>query len=409
MHFIDYIKGKRHGKEANKLERSSLEDAFLQEAIDGFDTVEGNHAETIARLQGRFDAAVKTQCIVSLPATPIQQPKRYRLFPLLAIAASLLLLVSISIYVFHERPAEKYIVQEKDIDKKDSSNSLQIIANLPKKSDKKEERELISGLYAEPKIEENSEDLSSSEKITVQEKQQNTVKYTPLVTAVARDAEYADNEVAETIEFDEFVVVGYAPVAKRDVTSSMASVSGDNLKSRPVNSASEMMQGKIAGVQVKTSQASPDADVQVRVRGGSSITQSSEPLYIVDGKAVQNIDKIPADKIKSVDVLKDASATAIYGARGANGVIIVATTDAKKEFNQQMLQDYFTKNARKSLCNEDKTSVEIIFAINKKGKITNLRFVSSSCPAAEKETKRILKSFPTKFNEKNKIQAHLTW
>ncbi|MDR1678312.1 MAG: von Willebrand factor type A domain-containing protein [Prevotellaceae bacterium] len=167
-------------------------------------------------------------------------------------------------------------------------------------------------------------------KAAVQEKQQNTVKYTPLVTAVARDAEYADNEVAETVEFDEFVVVGYAPVAKRDVTSSIASVSGDNLKSRPVNSASEMMQGKIAGVQVKTSNGSPDADVQVRVRGGSSITQSSEPLYIVDGKAVQNIDKIPADKIKSVDVLKDASATAIYGARGANGVIVINTKPGTK-------------------------------------------------------------------------------
>ena len=93
----------------------------------------------------------------------------------------------------------------------------------------------------------------------------------------------------------------------------------------PVASAVEAITGKMAGVQVITTEGSPDAEMRIRVRGGGSITQSNDPLFIVDGFPVSTISDIPPTDIESIDVLKDASSTAIYGSRGANGVVIVTT------------------------------------------------------------------------------------
>jgi len=124
---------------------------------------------------------------------------------------------------------------------------------------------------------------------------------------------------------DEIVVIGYGTAAKRDITGSVASVKGSALASIPVSTAAEAMTGKMAGVQVVTTEGSPDAEVRIRVRGGGSITQDNSPLFIVDGFPVSNISDIPSSEIQAIDVLKDASSTAIYGARGANGVIIITT------------------------------------------------------------------------------------
>ncbi|HUW92446.1 MAG TPA: TonB-dependent receptor [Bacteroidales bacterium] len=124
---------------------------------------------------------------------------------------------------------------------------------------------------------------------------------------------------------DEIVVIGYGTVKKRDITGSVASVKGADLAAIPVSTAAEAMTGKMAGVQVITTEGSPDAEVRIRVRGGGSITQDNSPMFIVDGFPVSSISDIPASEIQSIDVLKDASSTAIYGARGANGVIIITT------------------------------------------------------------------------------------
>ncbi len=132
-----------------------------------------------------------------------------------------------------------------------------------------------------------------------------------------------DNEVLE-----EVVVTGYGTTKKRDLVTSVASVGADQIKDIPVASAAEALQGKLSGVSVTTTEGSPDADVKIRVRGGSSLTQSSDPLYIVDGFPVSSISDIAPSDIASMDVLKDAAATAIYGAQGANGVIIITTKDA---------------------------------------------------------------------------------
>lgn len=127
---------------------------------------------------------------------------------------------------------------------------------------------------------------------------------------------------------DDVVVTGYGTTKKRDLVTSVASIGADQIKDIPVTNAAEALQGKLAGVSVTTEDGSPDASIKIRVRGGSSLTQSAEPLYIVDGFPVSSIDDIPPGDIQSMDVLKDAASTAIYGAQGANGVIIITTKDA---------------------------------------------------------------------------------
>ena len=137
------------------------------------------------------------------------------------------------------------------------------------------------------------------------------------------------SENSEVLE--EVVVTGYGTTKKRDVVTSVASVGADQLKDIPVTSAAEALQGKLSGVSVTTTEGSPDADVKIRVRGGTSLTQSNDPLYIVDGMPVSSISDIAPSDIASMDVLKDAAATAIYGAQGANGVIIITTKDSGTE------------------------------------------------------------------------------
>ena len=133
----------------------------------------------------------------------------------------------------------------------------------------------------------------------------------------------------DTKVLEEVVVTGYGTTKKRDLVTSVASVGADQLNDIPVTTAAEALQGKLSGVQVTTTEGSPDAEIKIRVRGGTSLTQSSEPLYIVDGFPVSSIADIAPGDIQSIDVLKDAAATAIYGAKGANGVIMITTKETK--------------------------------------------------------------------------------
>ena len=133
----------------------------------------------------------------------------------------------------------------------------------------------------------------------------------------------------DAVSADEVVVIGYTSVVRKDLTGAVGSVSGAALAAVPVTSAAVALQGKIAGVQVTSVDGAPGADINIRVRGGTSVTQTNEPLYIVDGFQVDNINDIPPTDITSIDILKDASLTAIYGAKGGNGVVIVTTKSAK--------------------------------------------------------------------------------
>ncbi len=142
-------------------------------------------------------------------------------------------------------------------------------------------------------------------------------------------------QVAVMLEDDattlnDVVVIGYGTVKKKDLTGSVSSLNEKQISNIPVSNVSEAMTGKMAGVNITTTEGSPDADVKIRVRGGGSLSQDNSPLYIVDGFPVTSISDISPSEIQSIDVLKDASSTAIYGARGANGVIIITTKEGKE-------------------------------------------------------------------------------
>ena len=134
----------------------------------------------------------------------------------------------------------------------------------------------------------------------------------------------------EATSLNDVVVIGYGSVRKKDLTGSVATIGSDELNAVPVTNVAEALTGKMAGVQITTTEGSPDAELTVRVRGGGSITQSNDPLYIVDGFPVESINDIAASDIEDITVLKDASSTAIYGSRGANGVILVTTKSGKE-------------------------------------------------------------------------------
>jgi TonB-dependent starch-binding outer membrane protein SusC len=146
---------------------------------------------------------------------------------------------------------------------------------------------------------------------------------------------------------NEIIVVGYGTQKKSDLTGAVASVP-EQLLQQPVSSMDRMLQGAVAGVQVTPTSGQPGGGVSIRIRGGSSITGGNEPLYVIDGfpittsssaagtitgAEVNPLSTINPNDIESIDILKDASATAIYGSRGANGVVIITTKKGKVDTN----------------------------------------------------------------------------
>ncbi|WP_029036578.1 SusC/RagA family TonB-linked outer membrane protein [Salinimicrobium xinjiangense] len=126
---------------------------------------------------------------------------------------------------------------------------------------------------------------------------------------------------------DEVVVVGYGTARRSDLTGSVVSISGSDIQEQAKASVADALTGRLAGVQVMATEGSPDAEINIRIRGNGSLTQDSSPLIIVDGFPVSSMSDISPTDISSISVLKDASSTAIYGSRGANGVIIITTKD----------------------------------------------------------------------------------
>ena len=127
---------------------------------------------------------------------------------------------------------------------------------------------------------------------------------------------------------NDVVVIGYGTVKRKDLTGAVSSVSGKDIATAPVANIAQAMQGKLPGVSIVSQDGRPDANISIRVRGGGSISQSNQPLILIDG-VPGSLSDIPADQVQSIDVLKDASSTAIYGARGANGVVLVTTKGAQ--------------------------------------------------------------------------------
>jgi len=128
-----------------------------------------------------------------------------------------------------------------------------------------------------------------------------------------------------TVGLDEVVAIGYGVMKKSDLTGSVVSIQEDELSNRPAPTLGQAIQGKAAGALVRTNSAAPGGGVSIIIRGHNSVNSSSQPLYVVDGIPLGSIDNIPVEDIKSVEILKDASSTAIYGSRGSNGVVLVTT------------------------------------------------------------------------------------
>lgn len=128
-----------------------------------------------------------------------------------------------------------------------------------------------------------------------------------------------------TLEEVQVVDFGYGTVKKSDLTGSVATLGSKEIAKIPISNAAQALTGRLPGVNVTTTDGSPDAEVIIRVRGGGSITQDNSPLYVVDGFIVNSIRDIPPTDIETINVLKDAAATAIYGAQAANGVVVITT------------------------------------------------------------------------------------
>lgn len=154
--------------------------------------------------------------------------------------------------------------------------------------------------------------------------------YLPLEAAVNSMSALSVSISPDVKSIEDVVVIGYQTVRRKDLLASVASIGAKDLKDIPINSAAEALNGRLAGVTATAADGEPGAEIRVRVRGGMSITGDNSPLYIVDGVQVENaLNSISPQDIQSVDVLKDAAATAIYGARGANGVIVITTKTGK--------------------------------------------------------------------------------
>lgn len=139
-----------------------------------------------------------------------------------------------------------------------------------------------------------------------------------------------DNEL-----LDEVVVIGYGSVKRKDVTTAVSTVSTKDLDQRPIVSAAQALQGKAAGVSVMQPSGEPGGGMSIRVRGTTSFNGSNDPLYVVDGVPVDNINFLSPNDIESLSILKDASSAAIYGSRAANGVVLI-TTKAGAEGNAKV-------------------------------------------------------------------------
>lgn len=199
-----------------------------------------------------------------------------------------------------------------------------------------EQKEPLQGVVIEDKKSNTSvmTDAAGKFNITVKDKGVLGVSFTGYnsqnITYTESSSSFAIVMTIDTKGLEEVVVVGYATVKRKDVTGSVAGIGNKDIKSRPVNNAVQAMQGKVAGVDISSNER-PGTVGSINIRGVRSLTASNSPLFVVDGIPLTTggIDNLNPQDIESIDVLKDASATAIFGSRGANGVIIVTTKQGK--------------------------------------------------------------------------------
>lgn len=156
------------------------------------------------------------------------------------------------------------------------------------------------------------------------------IGYEDQTVLIGNKTHFAVTLKESSVMLEEVVAIGYAKVKRKELTGSSVSVGSKDLAMAPVTTAAQALAGKAAGVNIVQQSGAPGADINITVRGGTSITQGTEPLYIVDGFQMENgLQNVDINDIETIDVMKDASATAIYGARGSNGVILITTKSGK--------------------------------------------------------------------------------
>lgn len=158
-----------------------------------------------------------------------------------------------------------------------------------------------------------------------------SVGYEPLTANVSSDKKNNLRMRPSTDLLNEVVIVGYGTTTRKDLTGAVSKVDVKEMQKAPVSNFEEALAGRVAGVQSTSSDGQPGSDLNIVIRGNNSVTQSNAPLYVVDGfpleTSIGNV--LNPEEIESMEILKDASATAIYGARGANGVILITTKKGK--------------------------------------------------------------------------------
>ena len=193
------------------------------------------------------------------------------------------------------------------------------------------------------------------------------IGFTPVskpVTVVAdQDSTVDFTLTAQATELEQVVAIGYGTAARRELTGAVSSVSADQIAAAPVTSLEQSLLGRAPGVQVVTSSGQPGAGAMVRIRGGNSISAGNDPLYVIDGVPITtNLDDattgtlltegmrglnplaaLNPDDVESIDILKDASAVAIYGARGANGVVLITTKHGRRGQNSVSFGSYYAR------------------------------------------------------------------
>ncbi|MDL2305250.1 SusC/RagA family TonB-linked outer membrane protein [Bacteroides sp. OttesenSCG-928-D19] len=156
------------------------------------------------------------------------------------------------------------------------------------------------------------------------------VGYEPITMKVTANSNYTIVLKEDTRMLDEVVIVGYGAMKRKDITTAVSVISTEDIDKRPLMSAAQAIQGKAAGIQVVQPSGQPGEGLSIRVRGATSVQASNEPLYVVDGMPTDNISYMSPNDVESIQVLKDASSAAIYGARAANGVVLITTKRGKK-------------------------------------------------------------------------------
>lgn len=204
----------------------------------------------------------------------------------------------------------------------------------------------------------SSKGVSTDEKgnYTIQAKKGDILEFS-IVGYTTQEITVTDQSVVDVLlekgsaKLDQVVVIGYGTVKKSDLTGAVGSVSSKDLTAFPVTDAIMGLQGKTPGVQVNQNSGAPGGTVSVRIRGGNSLLGNNEPLYVVDGFALTgDPDAINPNDIESIEILKDASSTAIYGSRGANGVVLITTKRGKAGRSQVTYDSYYAvQEARKKL------------------------------------------------------------